>query len=73
MNFQYIKAHDVEYLNSSFEIRETVLGLKEISAKKSSGIEKKGQEVVKSFERLILKELPKHLKYAFLGAEEHNL
>ena len=23
MNFQYIEAHDVEYLNSNFEIRET--------------------------------------------------
>ena len=32
LNFQDIEAHDIEYLNSSFEIRETVLGLKEISA-----------------------------------------
>ena len=40
MNFHYIEAHDVEYLNSSFEIREIVLSLKEISAEKSS-IEKK--------------------------------
>ena len=70
MNFQYIKAHDVEYLNSNFEIKETVLSLKEISAKKSSRSEKKGQEVEKSYEGLILKELPKHLKYAFLGAEK---
>ena len=28
MNFQYIEAHNVEYLNSSFEIRETILSLK---------------------------------------------
>ena len=69
MNFQYIKAHDVEYLNSKFEIKETVLSLKEISAEKSSSSEEKGQEVKKSYEGLILKELPKHLKYAFLGAE----
>ena len=69
MNFQYIEAHDVEYLNSSFEIRETILDLKEISAKKSSSSEEKGQEVEKSSERLILKESPKHLKYTFLGAE----
>ena len=69
MNFHYIEAHDVEYLNSSFEIRETVLSLKEISAEKSSNKEKKGQEVEKSYEGLILKELPKHLEYAFLGAE----
>ena len=32
MNFQYIEAHDFEYLNSSFEIRETILNLIEISA-----------------------------------------
>ena len=69
MNFQYIKAHNVEYMNSSFEIRETVLNLKEISVEKSSSSEEKGQEVETSSEGLILKELPKHLKYAFLGAE----
>ena len=70
MNFQYIKALDVEYLNSSLEFKETVLNLKEISAEKSSSNEEKGQEVEKSSEGLILKELPKHLKYAFLGAEK---
>ena len=66
MNFHYIEAHDVEYLNSSFENREIVLGLKEISAENSSNKEEKGQEVEKIYEELILKELPKHLKYAFL-------
>ena len=69
MDFQYIEAHDVEYLNSNFEIRETVLSLKEISAEKSSSNKGKGQEVDKSFKGLILKELPKHLKYALLGAQ----
>ena len=68
MNFLYIEAHDVEYLNSSFEIKETILCLKEISAEKSNNKEE-GQEVEKSFEGLILKEFPKHLKYAFLGVE----
>ena len=53
MNFQYIVAHDVEYLNPSFEIRETVLGLKEIDAEKSSSGEEKGQEVEKIYEGLI--------------------
>ena len=70
MNFQYIKAFDVEYLNSSLEFKETVLNLKEISAEKSSSNEEKGQEVEKSYEGLILTELPKHLKCAFLGAEK---
>ena len=41
MNFQYIEAHDFEYLNSSFEIRETILSLKEISAEKTSSSEEK--------------------------------
>ena len=69
-NFQYIEALDVEYLNSSLEFKEIVLSLKEISAEKSSNSEEKEQEVEKSYEGLILKELPKHLKYAFLGAEK---
>ena len=60
MNFQYIEVLDVEYLNSSLEFIETVLNLKEISAKKSSNSEEK------SSKGLILKELLKHLKYAFL-------
>ena len=47
MNFQYIEAHDFENLNSSFEIRETVLSLKEINAEKSRSSEDKGQEVKK--------------------------
>ena len=49
MNFQYIETHDVEFLNSSFEIRETVLNLKEINAEKSSNSEEKGKEVKKKF------------------------
>ena len=69
MNFQYIEALDVEYLNSSLEFKETVLSLKEISAEQSSSSEENGQEVEKSSEGLILKELSKHLKYAFLGVE----
>ena len=68
MNFQYIEAHDVEYLNSSFEFKETTPNLKEISAERSSTNEEKEQGVEKSSEGLILKELPKHLKYAFLGS-----
>ena len=38
--------------------------------KKSSSCEGKAQEVETSSEGLILKELPKHLKYAFLEAEK---
>ena len=69
MNFQYIEALDFEYLNSSLEFKETLLSLKDISAEKSSCSEKNGQEVEKSSKGLILKELPKQMKYAFLGIE----
>ena len=66
MNFKYIKENDFEYLNSSFEIRETILNLKEINVENSRSNEENGQEVEKGSKGLILKELPKHLKYAFL-------
>ena len=66
MNFLYIEDLDVEFLNSSFEFKETILSLNEGSADKTSGCEGKTQEIETSFEGLILKELPKHLKYAFL-------
>ena len=55
MNFQYIEAIDVEYLNYSLEFKETTLYLKEISAEKLSSSEEKGQEVDKSSKGLILK------------------
>ena len=48
MNFQYIEALDVEYLNSNCEFKETVLNLNEISVEKSRSSEKKEQEVEKS-------------------------
>ena len=67
-NFQYIEAHNVEYLNSNFEFK-TTLSIKEICTEKSNSKEEDEQGVEKSFEGLILKKLPKHLKYAFLGAE----
>ena len=69
MNFKYIKDFDVEYLNASVELKETVLTLNEENAKKSSNSKEKVHEIEKSFEGLILKDLPKHLKYAFLEAE----
>ena len=47
MNFQYIKARDVEYLNSSLEFK-TTLSLKEISIEKSNSNEEEEQGVEKS-------------------------
>ena len=72
MNFQYIEDLDVGYLNVSLYLKERVFSMNENSAKKSSSNVEKAQEVEKSFE-VIQKELPKHLKYAFLGAERSKL
>ena len=44
-NFQYIEDFDVEFLNSSFEFKETILRPNEGSAEKSSGCEGKEQEL----------------------------
>ena len=46
MNFQYIEAHDAEYLNSSFKIRETILSLKEKSQAAVKRRDKKWKKVL---------------------------
>ena len=69
MNFQYSKDLDTEYLNVNFELKETILILNEDNTEKSSNSEEKAQEVEKSYEGLIMKELPNHLKYVFFGDE----
>ena len=69
MNLQYIEDLDTEHLNARVELKEIALSLNEDNTKRSSSSEEKVHEVQKSYEGLILKELPKHLKYAFLGAE----
>ena len=70
MNFQYLDDLDCEWLNSNFDLKETVLSLNENSTKKSSNNEEKTIETETSSEWLTLKELPKHLKYAFLEPEK---
>ena len=69
MNFQYIEDLDTECLNARVELKETVLTLNEENVENSSNSEEKVQEIEKSFKGSIMKELPKHLKYAFLGSE----
>ena len=66
MNFQYIKHLEVEILNTNFKLKDLVFNVGEISAERSSSYEEKVAEENKSSEGLILKELPEHLKYAFL-------
>ena len=70
MNFQYLDVLNVEFLNSNFESKEAVLSINENSTKKSSSNEDKESETETSLEGLALKELPKHLKYAFLEPEK---
>ena len=70
MNFQYIKSIDYELLDSSLQYTETVLSLNENNTENSCSKEKKATEQETSTEELILKELPSHLKYAFLDPEK---
>ena len=58
MNFQYLEDLDCEFLASSFDLKETVSN------------EEKEKEIETSSKGLTLKELRKHLKYAFLGPEK---
>ena len=66
MNFQYLESVDYELLHSSLQNMEIVLSLNENSQENSSIQEKKVTKQETSAEGLILKELPSHLKYAFL-------
>ena len=69
MNFQYLKSVDYELVHSRFQNTETVWSLIEKSIENSCSREKKATEQETSADGLILKELPSHLKYAFLEPE----
>ena len=70
MNFQYLEDLDCEFLTSNFDLKETVFNLNENSTEKSSSNEEKTKEIETSLEGLFLKELTRHLKYAFLEPEK---
>ena len=72
MNFQYLEVLDCEFMTTSFDLKETVLSFNENSTEKSSSNEEKVREIEKSSEGLTLKELPRHLKYAFLRPEKEK-
>ena len=57
-------------MNSRCDLKETVLSLNENNTEKSSSNDEKTKDIETSSEGLTLKELPKHLKYAFLGPEK---
>ena len=69
MNLHYIADLDTKHPNASVELKETILSLNDDNAERSNINEEKVQEVKKNIEGLIMKELPKHLKYALLGAK----
>ena len=56
-------------MNSSFDLKETVLSLNENSPEKYNN-EEKAEETETSLKGLTLKELLSHLKYAFLEPEK---
>ena len=70
MNFQYIESIDYELLPSSWQNKEAVLSLNENNQEHVCSKEQKATEQETSAEGLILKELPSHLKYAFLEPEK---
>ena len=70
INFQYLKHLKVEFLDSNVKLKKAVLGVEENNTEKFSSYEKEDAEVNKISEGLILKELPGHLKYAFLQPEK---
>ena len=70
MNFQHLNSVDYELLHSSLQYIKTVLSLNENSKENSCNKEKKATEQETSIEGLILKELPSHMKYAFLEPEK---
>ena len=72
MNFQYLESVDYELMQSSFQNIKIVLILNENSQENLSSQEKKVSKQETSAEGLILKELPSHLKYAFLEPEKEK-
>ena len=57
-------------MNFNFKHKDLVFSVKENNSEKSSSYEEEVAEENKSLEGLILKELPEHLKYAFLQLEK---
>ena len=70
MNFKYLEHLEFEILNSNFKLKDSVCSVGENSVERSNSSEESVAEENKSLEGLILKELPEHLKYAFLQSEK---
>ena len=70
MNFQYLDHLEVEFLDSNVKLIKAVLSIEENNTEKSSSYKEEDTKVNKSSEGLIIKELPEHLRYAFLQLEK---
>ena len=66
MNFQYLDDLDCQFLHSNCELKETIFSLNENITVKTCSNEEEAKEIETSSDGLTLKELPRHLKYAFL-------
>ena len=73
MNSQYLEHLEVEFLDSNIKLKKTILSVEENNIEKSNSYENEDDEVNRISEGLILKELPGHLKYAFLQLEKGRL
>ena len=70
MNFQYLDDLDCEFLHFCCELKEIVFSLNENGIENTSRNGEEAKETKTSSEGLTLKELPKHLKYAFLDPKK---
>ena len=66
MNFQYLESVNSDFLHISLHSTEKVLSLKQNSTDNGDNNEEKEFHQETSAEGLVLKELPSHLKYAYL-------
>ena len=66
MNFQYLEGFDSEFLRISLHSTEKVMSHEQNRIKKGDKNEEKDFHQETSEEGLVLKELPSHLKYAYL-------
>ena len=66
MNFQYIEGFDSDSLHFNLHSTEKVMNLEQKEIKKREKIEEKEFHQETSEEGLVLKQMPSHLKYAYL-------
>ena len=66
MNFQYLEGFDSDFLHINLHSTEKVMSLEQNGIKQREKIEEKEFHQETSEEGLVLKELPSHLKYAYL-------